>query len=458
MDTALSGKPVLVVGMARSGLAAARFLRDRGAEVSVSDHRPKERLSSEIQQIEALGARWEAGGHTDDFFSKAELIVVSPGVPLSIPVLQCAREAGREIISEIELASRYLRGKILAITGTNGKTTTTALAAEILKTAGFRVQVGGNIGTALISLVEFSSPETWNVVEVSSFQLEAVQAWRPDIAVILNVTPDHLDRYRSVETYAQAKFNLFQNQTDRDFAVLNQEDNRLQAVAGRLHSQVFWFSGTREVPAGTYAHSGQLVFKSDRGRELVLRCDEVPLKGGHNIENVAAAITAARLAGVPSVRIAEGIRNFKAVEHRLEPVAEIAGVHFYNDSKATNVDATVKALRAFDSGVILILGGRDKGGDFAVLAPLVRERVKSLVLLGEASNKIRAQLAGTTMIVQADSMEAAVGLAFQQSRPGDTILLAPACASFDMFENYEQRGKEFKAAVGRLVKKPEGHN
>jgi len=450
MTLDLAGKEIVIVGMARSGMAVAEFLWKRGVCVTLSDNRPASALESEIRSLDERNIRYEIGGHSTERFASADLIVVSPGVPLSLPVLQQAAQAGKTLISEIELASRYLRGSVIAITGTNGKTTTTTLIGEILRTAGFPVQVGGNIGTPLISLVESSTEDTWSVVELSSFQLEAVPTFRPNIAVILNITPDHLDRYASFEAYAQAKLNIFENQVSSDFAVLNHEDPNLQKAAAKIHSQVFWFSGRHEVQCGTYAVGGQIVFESGEKSERVMACDDVPLKGRHNIENVAAAITAARLAGIPSSSIAENVRNFKAVEHRLEPVAEIGGVHFFNDSKATNVDATFKALEAFESGVILILGGRDKGGDFTVLSTLLQQRAKSLVLLGEASDKIRMQLEGTAPMTQAASMDHAVKLAFQQAAPGDTVLLAPACASFDMFQNYEHRGREFKAAVGRL--------
>ena len=450
MTLDLIGKEIVIVGMARSGMAAAEFLTKRGARVTLSDNRPAAALESEIRILNEQGIRYEAGGHSMELFDSADLIVVSPGVPLSLPVLRHAAELGRTLISEIELASRYLRGKVIAITGTNGKTTTTTLIGEILRTGGLPVQVGGNIGTPLVSLVESSAEDTWSVVELSSFQLEAAPTFRPDIAVILNITPDHLDRYASFEAYAQTKLNIFENQVSSDFAVLNHEDPNLQKAAAKIRSQVFWFSGSHEVQCGTYAVGGQIIFVSGKASEQVMRCDEIPLKGQHNIENVAAAITAARLAGIPSSSIAWGVRNFKAVEHRLEPVAEINGVHFFNDSKATNVDATIKALEAFESGVILILGGRDKGGDFKVLSHLLQQRAKSVILLGEASDKIRMQLAGTVPMAQAHSMDDAVRRAFQQAAPGNTVLLAPACASFDMFQNYEHRGREFKAAVGRL--------
>jgi len=450
MTLDLTGKEIVIIGMARSGMAAAEFLWKRGVHVTLSDSRPAAALESEIRLLNERNIQYETGGHSTELFDSAELIVVSPGVPLSIPVLRQAAQTGKTLISEIELASRYLRGKVIAITGTNGKTTTTTLIGEILRTVGFPVQVGGNIGTPLISLVESSTADTWSVVELSSFQLEAVPTFRPDIAVILNITPDHLDRYASFEAYAQTKLNIFENQVSSDFAVLNHEDPNLQKAAGNVHSQVFWFSGSNKLKCGTYAMGGQIVFDSGKKCEWVMACHEVPLKGRHNIENVAAAITAARLAGIPSGSIAESVRNFKAVEHRLEPVAEIDGVRFFNDSKATNVDATIKALEAFESGVILILGGRDKGGDFKMLSRLLQERGKSVILLGEASDKIRTQLEETVPMTQARSMDDAVKLAFQQAAPGNTVLLAPACASFDMFQNYEHRGREFKAAVGRL--------
>jgi len=446
----LAGKSVAIVGMARSGMAAAEFLWKRGALVTLSDSRPAAALESEIRILNERNIRYEAGGHSMALFDSADLIVVSPGVPMSLPVLQHAAQMGKTLIGEIELASRYLRGKVIAITGTNGKTTTTTLIGEILRTGGFPVQVGGNIGTPLISLVESSTENTWSVVELSSFQLEAAPTFRPDIAVILNITPDHLDRYASFDAYTQAKLNIFENQVSSDFAVLNHDDPNLQKAAAKIRSQVFWFSGSHEVQCGTYAVGGQIMFVSGKASEQVMTSGEVSLKGRHNIENVAAAITAARLAGIPSSSIARSVRNFKAVEHRLEPVTDIKGVHFFNDSKATNVDATIKALEAFESGVILILGGRDKGGDFKVLARLLQQRANGVILLGEASDKIRAQLAGTVPMRQAHNMDDAVRLAFQQATPGNTVLLAPACASFDMFQNYEHRGREFKAAVGRL--------
>lgn len=452
MTSNLAGKSILVVGMARSGLATAEFLSKRGAHVTVSDRRPAAALEAEMHLLAERSVECETGGHSVERFLRSDLIVVSPGVPLSIPPLESARQAGKEIISEIELASRSLQGRVIAITGTNGKTTTTTLIGEILRTAGFPVQAGGNIGTPLISLVESSRPGCWNVVELSSFQLEAVPSFRPDVAVILNITADHLDRYRSLDEYTQAKFNIFGSQSSDDFLVLNAEDPRLVPAASQARSQVYWFSGSRSVARGAFCDGKQMLLRIGNSIESVLPRQSVPLKGQHNLENVAAAMTAVRLAGVASEKIAAGVQSFRAVEHRLEPVAEIGGVWFYNDSKATNVDATIKALEAFESGLILILGGRDKGGDFRALTAPVRQRVKHLVLLGEAREKIRLQLDGTAPMTEASSMERAVQLSFQQAKAGDTVLLAPACASFDMFQNYEHRGREFKASVARLAR------
>ena len=450
MSASLSGKSVVVVGMARSGLSAADFLNKRGARVKVSESRPRKAMESEIRFLEGQEIDYEVGGHLEETFLNADLIVVSPGVPLEIPPLQQAIQAGKEIISELELAWRFLKGKVIAITGTNGKTTTTTLIGEILKANGSNVQVGGNIGVALTSLIETSSSDTWNVVEASSFQLEASPTFRPNIAIVLNITPDHLDRYNSFNDYVRAKLGIFGNQSEEDFAVLNYEDSVLRQASATIRSKVFWFSNRTEVPRGTYFDGNQLILKDADRKEVILLQESVPLRGRHNIENIAAAVTAANLAQVVSSRISEAVRNFKAVEHRLEYLGSIQGVQFYNDSKATNIDATIKALEAFEGGVMLILGGRDKGGDFRVLGPLIKQKVKGVVLLGEAAGKIRAQLADSGPTVEAGSMEEAVRTAFEQADIGDTVLLAPACASFDMFQNYEHRGKAFKEVVMKL--------
>jgi UDP-N-acetylmuramoylalanine--D-glutamate ligase len=447
----LAGKNVLVVGMARSGLAAAEFLSKRGARVKVSDKRTEKELDTEIEFLRRHDIGYEVGGHVEDSFLSADLVVVSPGVPLRLSLLQKASQSGKEVISEVELASRFLKGRVIGVTGSNGKTTTTTLVGEMLKTAGFSVQVGGNIGTALTSLVDRSTPETITVTELSSFQLEAIPTFRPDVAVVLNITPDHLDRYDSFEDYARAKLNILRNQRLSDFAVLNLEDEILRRSGKSIGSQPYWFSTKSEVTQGTYLNRNQFIFRWGTRKETVTSLEGIQLPGRHNLENVAAAITAARLLNAASTQIAEALRQFRGVEHRLELVAEINGVKFYNDSKATNTDATIKALESFEGGILLILGGRDKGSDFTVLSSLIQERVRNLILLGEASEKIRQQLNGTVPMAQAESLEEATRMAFERASPGDVVLLAPACASFDMFQNYEHRGRVFKESVRRLM-------
>jgi len=447
----VAGKKVVVVGMARSGLAAAEFLSKRGASVKVSDKRPEEELKAEVEFLRRNDIAYEVGGHVERSFLDADLVVVSPGVPFRLPVLQRAFESGKEVIGEVELASRFLRGRVIGITGSNGKTTTTTLVGEMLKTSGFSTQVGGNIGTALTSLVDQSTPETITVIELSSFQLEAIPTFRPDIAVLLNITPDHMDRYDSFDDYARAKLNILKNQRPSDCAVLNLEDDILRRSGESIGSRAFWFSTRSEVRQGTYADGEQFIFCSATQKETVARLGEIQLRGRHNLENIAAAITAARLVDAPTTFIAETLRRFQGVEHRLELVAEINGVKFYNDSKATNTDATIKALESFKGGILLILGGRDKGSDFRVLRSLVKERVKNLIILGEASEKIGHQLSGLVPITQAENLEVATQMAFEKARPGDVVLLAPACASFDMFQNYEHRGRVFKESVQRLM-------
>ncbi len=444
------GKKVLVVGMARSGIAVAKFLLAKGALLTVSDRRQRHELEAEIQKLESLGICCEVGGHRPETFMAADSIVVSPGVPLGLPVLRQAAGKGTRIWSEIELASRFLRGRIVGITGSNGKTTTTALVGEILRAAGLRTQVGGNIGVPLTSLIDGSDSESINVVELSSFQLEAVPSFRAHIAVILNITPDHMDRYDSLEAYASAKLNLLRNQTTEDFAVLNREDHLLRRLAATSKPKRFWFSTRSAVEQGSYVKDGALFFSRQGRREEVLKIDSIRIKGLHNLDNIAAGVTVARLLGATGEPIREAVEGFRGVPHRLEWVREIQGIDFYNDSKATNLASTQMALEAFEQRLVLILGGRDKGSDFSVLRPLVSRRVKGLVLLGEASQKIGSQLGGTVPMKQAFSMDEAVGLAFRQATPGDVVLLAPACSSFDMFQDYEDRGNVFKESVHRL--------
>jgi len=447
----LKGKKVLVVGLGKSGLAAALFLRHKGAQVTVSDVRSAESLAKEIPALLEEGIMVEAGGHGLFTFRRQDLIVVSPGVPLDTPELVQARSLGLAIIGELELASRFLKGKILAITGSNGKTTTTVLTGEILKEAGYATLVAGNIGVAVVGLVDESTENTWSVLEVSSFQLESTVEFHPAIAVILNITPDHLDRHGTFENYALAKERIFAAQGVDDYVVLNADNPRAAQAAIHSRAPVHWFSIEHPVSPGAWVQDGWVVYRAVAGgaAEQIMPLGKIPLKGEHNVENVLAAVCAARLAGAPAEVIARTIEKFQAVEHRLEFVATINGVEFYNDSKATNVDATAKALGAFAGGIHLILGGKDKGSDYTTLSPLLRARVRAVYTIGSAAAKIESQLRGVALIQSCGTLANAVAAAASAARPGEVVLLAPACSSFDQFENYEERGRVFKQLVGQ---------
>jgi UDP-N-acetylmuramoylalanine--D-glutamate ligase len=448
----LKGKKVLVVGLGKSGLAAALFLRRRGAQVTVSDVRSAEALAKDIPALLDEGIMVEAGGHGLLTFRRQDLIVVSPGVPLDTPELAQVRSFGLPVIGELELAARFLKGKTLAVTGSNGKTTTTTLLGEILEAAGFTTLVGGNIGVPVVSLIDSSTDDTWLVLEVSSFQLESTVQFRPEIAVILNITPDHLDRHGSFENYAAAKERIFAAQTEQDCLVLNADNARCAAAAARAVSRVFWFSIEHPVAQGAWVEGGYVVYRSnpDEAAEKVIPLGGIPLKGEHNVENVLAAVVAARQAGVPAEVIRTAIENFRAVEHRLEYVATHNGVEFYNDSKATNVDATAKAIASFSPGVHLILGGKDKNSDYAQLTELLCQRVRAVYTIGSAAAKIESQLRGVISIHSCGTLDKAVVAAASAARPGEVVLLAPACSSFDQFENYEHRGRVFKQLVNEF--------
>lgn len=455
----LNGKRVLVVGLGRSGVASALFLKSRGARVTVSDAKSEEQLRQEIPALLDHGIAVETGGHGERTFQNQDLIVVSPGVPVDAqPILQ-AKALGQPVIGEIELAAEFLQGEIVAITGSNGKTTTTALTGAILSASGVKTLVGGNIGTPAISLVEQSMPDTVTVLEVSSFQLETIRSFRPKIAVVLNVTPDHLDRHRTFEAYVAAKARIFENQQPEDFAVLNADDPTCAGFAQRAGAaQAFWFSRTRNIDQGAFVRDGHVIFRRDVSDHEVMPVSEIALRGSHNLENVLAAICAGKLMGCESAEIRRAVRDFKAVEHRMEYVETVRGVEYYNDSKATNVDATIKALESFPSNIHLILGGKDKGSDYTVLNDLLRQRVKVVYTIGAAAEKIESQItsqtAGGPKIVNAGTIEAAIKLAATSAEAGDTVLLAPACASFDQFQNYEHRGRVFKELVQRLAASP----
>lgn len=445
----LKNKKVLVVGLGKSGLAAALFLRRQGAHVTVSDIRSAQILGKDIPALIEQGIAVEAGGHGLLTFRRQDLIVVSPGVPLTTPELVQVRNFGLPIIGEVELAARFLKGKTIAITGSNGKTTTTSLCGAILENAGLPTQVGGNIGLPVIGLVESSRDDGWSVLEISSFQLETTEKFRPDIAVILNVTPDHLDRHGSFANYLAAKERIFAAQTADDILVLNADDDVASRTAAHAHSRIFWFSRKRAIRQGTFVHEGVILFRASEqaAPEPILKLEEIPLKGAHNVENVLAAVCAARLAGVPREAVRAAVARFRAVEHRLEFVAEIDGVSYYNDSKATNVDAAIKAIESFPSGIHLILGGKDKDSDYRQLRPLLAGRVKAVYTIGSAADKITTHLDGAVKLVAAGTLDKAISLAAEAAKQGDIVLLAPACSSFDQFNNYEHRGQTFKDLV-----------
>jgi len=446
----LNNKRVLVVGLGKSGVASALFLKAHGAKVTVSDTKSGDELRDEIPALLDQGITVETGGHGERTFREQDLIVVSPGIPVDAPLLVQARSWGETVIGEIELAAQFLPGPIVAITGSNGKTTTTTLTGEILTAGGLTTLVGGNIGTPAISFAEIAKPETVIVLEVSSFQLETIQTFRPKVAVVLNVTPDHLDRHRTFDAYVDAKARMFENQTAEDFAVLNEDDPTCVAMAARTRAQVFWFSRHKEVKQGAWVREGNIFFRDGSQQSEILQVSEIPLKGAHNLENVLAAVCAAALMGCAPEKIRQAVRDFKAVEHRLEFVATIRGVDYYNDSKATNVDATIKALESFLANIHLILGGKDKGSDYSVLNDLLRQRVKRVYTIGAAAAKIESQIKDVE-VVHAETLENAVRKANTVAQSGDVVLLAPACASFDQFKNYEQRGQMFKEIVRGLA-------
>ncbi|MGQ9512212.1 UDP-N-acetylmuramoyl-L-alanine--D-glutamate ligase [Thermodesulfitimonas sp.] len=444
----LKNKKVLVIGAGKSGLAAARFLREKGAVVTLADIKPaaeQEAAAAGAGVTTFFGGYPPAAGH--------DLLVVSPGVPLTVAPVVEARQAGIEVIGELELAYRFARAPIVAITGTNGKTTTTALTGEIFRRAGRRTLVAGNIGLPLVAAVTDYGPGDIIVAEVSSFQLETIQSFRPRVAVIINITPDHLDRHGSIEAYAAAKARIFSNQKQDDVTVLNFDDPLVAALAGQSPAGVLFFSRRHNLKAGAFVREEKIVLSRDGAVVPVCGVDEIALPGAHNLENALAAAAAAWSLGVPASVIAATLREFKGVAHRLEFVAEINGVRYVNDSKGTNPDAAIKALEAYREPIVLIAGGRNKGSDFGAFAKKIKEKVRVLVVVGESAEAIAAaaRAAGVTGIRHARDFREAVYLARDAARPGDVVLLSPACASWDMFRNYEERGELFKRLVREIA-------
>jgi len=442
----LKDKKVSIIGMARTGIATANFLRKHGARVTITDEKPSAALTEQSAQLESgIAIRFESSKPAPD----AELVVLSPGVDIHSPALADARSQGTEIISELELAYRFSKTPIIAVTGTNGKTTTTSLIGAILKRGGLDVQVGGNIGTPFISLVA-SPPKDFMILEVSSFQLEGAVRFHPQMSLILNLTPDHLDRHKTMERYAALKEKIAVNQSETDWLICNRDDPWVSRITQDKKPELFQFSRQQEVNRGAFLQAGQIVLGRE-GRDKFIGPVAAMAPGLQlQVENVLAAVIAADLAGVDAAVIAESLKSFAPLAHRLEWVRSLKGVAFINDSKGTNVGAVQKSLNSFDRPVILIMGGQDKGADFSVLKELFKKKVKRMILLGEARQKIQAILNGSFGYEEASTMEAAVRQAWQHAEPGDVVLLSPACASFDMFRDYMDRGEQFKATVNEL--------
>lgn len=450
----IAGRKTLVLGAGKSGVESAKFLAQRGAIVALHDRKELENWSDTAQSLkETHNVALISGQLPSWLLDQIDLVVISPGVPTStVPARYVDRKNG-EVIGEIELAYRFLKGRIVGITGSNGKTTTTTLIGEILKDAGLPTLVGGNIGTPLLSLTPNATDETWTVVELSSFQLETIREFRPNIGLCLNVTPNHLDRYDFFSDYAAAKHRLFMNQTADDVAVLNADDKITASWASGLKANVVLFSIKRELDEGLFLRGRDLVCRANGKEKILTTRDDIFLRGLHNVENVLASFAAGLACGASPDSMRDSVRNFKGVEHRIEFVAEIEGVRFYNDSKATSVDATQKALEAMSESegkTILILGGRGKNAPYQPLAGLIEASVRKLVVIGEDGDNIVSQLDGHADIVRADSIRDAVVKSFESAESGDSVLLAPACASFDIFNSFEERGTVFKNEVLEL--------
>ena len=446
----VAGQRVTVVGAARSGIAAAELLAQRGARVTLSDARA-EMEERDRSRLNDAGVLLELGGHRTTTFTNADLLVMSPGVPPEIAPVVAARVSGVPVIGEVELAFRWLAGRVIAITGTKGKSTTTTLTGRILQAAGIRTAVGGNIGAPLSAQVEASTPDTVHVVEVSSFQLEQIDRFRPWIAVMLNFSPDHLDRHHTVDEYARAKARVFENQEPDDWAVVNADDPGALQLSANTRAAKLFFSKSGAVSRGTVVEHDWIVSRTDAGADRLVPVNSIRLLGPHLIDDVMAAATAARLAGASSDAIESAVSSFTGLEHAMELVAEIDGVRFVNDSKATNVESAVRSIESFDRGVVAIVGGRFKGGDLGLLRRPVADHATAVVAIGEAADLVRDALGDVVPVELASTMDDAVAAAFALARPSGVVVLAPACASFDMFRDYAERGRRFKAAVAAVA-------
>ncbi len=448
-EKVIQGKKIAIIGLARTGKALALLMKRLGTEVFVSENRRNPELEAIGPELESAGIEYELGDNSKRIL-KADFIAISPGVPLDIDVLVEARQIGIPIFSELEVSSWFCKSPIIAVTGSNGKTTTTTLIGKLLSDNGMSAYVGGNIGIPFASFVNKTTPDDYVVLEVSSFQLEAIEGFKPKIAIILNFTPDHLDRYPAMDEYRMAKARIYENMGEGDYLILNADDPQSAQFMPKPEVNVLRFSIEDDEQADAFVRAGRLMLKSAGRSHPVIPADEVGIPGPHNLANSAAASLAANLAGVSIKHIGNSLRDFSGVEHRLETVTEINGVKYVNDSKGTNVDAVQMALRSVNSPIILIAGGKDKGGDFSVLRNEIKKKVKGMVLIGEAADKIDMQLSDTTKTHRASSMKDAVEKTASLAQGGDTVLLSPGCASFDMFRDYEERGRIFKDEVNRL--------
>ncbi|MBI5190099.1 MAG: UDP-N-acetylmuramoyl-L-alanine--D-glutamate ligase [Nitrospirae bacterium] len=444
------GKKITVVGLAKSGVGAANLLHSLGAAVTVTDSKPESELAAQAARL-SPGVMKALGSHPDVLFTGADLIVISPGVPLTAPPLVKAAAAGVEITGELELSYLLSGSPFIAITGTNGKSTTTTLVGLMLEAAGMKAYVGGNLGNALTDEPERLKGQDFIVAEVSSFQLETIKTFRPRVSALLNVTQDHMDRYPGMAEYADAKARVFMNQSGDDVHVANFDDAPTMALAAKAACRVARFSRKSALSFGVFVRDGNMVSTMGSGETVVLPISDIRIKGAHNVENALAAAAITLAAGAPADAVAKVLREFPGLEHRMEFVRELDGVTWYNDSKGTNVGAVEKSLEGFDQPIILIAGGLDKHSDFSPLVPLLRERVKKLILIGKAADDMYAALSGATDTVKLGyDMDEAVRLARASASPGDVVMLSPACASFDMFRNFEDRGRQFKEMVNRL--------
>jgi len=448
----VKGKKVLVFGMARSGMAMTKLLKSLGASVFLTEKKGEENLSSEILELKKLGIDYEAGGHTEKALDYKDYLVISPGVPADLPLLVEAQKRGIPIFSEIEVAFWLSEAQIIGITGSNGKTTTATLVGEMLKEDGRECRVAGNIGVPFSTVVPEVSSEGIIVLELSSFQLEKIEEFSPKVSAILNITPDHLDRYPDLKSYTDAKLRLLENQTEEDFVVLNWDDLVTSKLAPLSRAKSLFFSTKSELKVGSYVKNGNLVFQLNGKMGEIIPVEDIGIKGPHNLSNSAAACAICGVLGVKRESMEKALRKFKGVEHRLEEVAIIDQIRFVNDSKATNADSLSYALQSIKEPIFLIAGGRDKGGDFNRLRERVQKEVKGLILLGEAKEKLKNAFADLVPTYLVDSLPEGVKLGFRKAEKGDCVLLSPGCASFDMFKDYEERGRVFKDAVLNLKK------